>query len=434
MKQSFLMVVGSALLAYGLSASVSPMISGVHAAEGSASSTNESRVRRTPTLRPQIFTRLDNARALADEENYADALSDLQGLQRMRLNSYETAMLQNMFAYVYFNQEQYAAAIEAYEQVVAIDSIPESLEQSTLYSLAKLHMMQDDNDNALVALNRWFGLVTNPNAEAYILRAQMQFQLEQYSAALPDVKKAIALVKDQGQQPRENWLLLERAVYYSNRDFVSLARCLKDLATLYPKGQYWVQLAAVYNELGQPLKELSALETAYEQNLLADERDLVNLAQALLGQEIPYKSAAVLEQGFKRGQIEKSARHYSLLGDAWMLAKEYDRALTVMTQAAELSQAGDDYYKLAQVYTERQEWDLALTSIREAIRLGELKQESSAHVLEGLIRFNMNDLAGAEASFQVAQSYEESERMAQQWLTYIASEKQRRDYMMAAQY
>lgn len=436
MKQSFLMVVGSALLAYSLSASFSPAVSHVQAAEASSSSTNanESRIRRTPTLRPHIFTRLDDARALADEQNYTDALTNLQGLQRLRLNSYETAMLHNMFAYVYFNQEQYAAAIEAYEQLVTIDGIPESLEQSTLYSLAKLHMLQEDNKKALVALNRWFGLVNSPNAEAYILRAQMQFQLEQYSAALPDVKQAITLVKEQGHQPRENWLLLERAVYYSNRDFVSLARCLKDLATLYPKDQYWVQLAAVYNELGQPLKELSALETAYEQHLLTNERDLVNLAQALLGQEIPYKSAAVLEQGFERGQIEKNARHYSLLGDAWMLAKEYDRALTVMAHAAKLSQAGDDYYKLAQVHTERQEWDLALASVREAIDLGNLKHESSAYVLEGLIRFNMNDLVGAETSFQAAQSYAESERMAQQWLVYIASEKQRRDYMMAAQY
>lgn len=394
---------------------------------------NKPRVRRSQTLRPQIYKKLDAVRELADQKRYDEALAELASVEKIKRNSYEQAMTHNMAAYVYFNQENYPAAIKAYGQVVAINSIPESLEQSTLYSLAKLHLIGEDYQQALKTLNQWFAVVDKPGAEAFILRAQMQFQLEQYSQARPDVKQAIGMTKAQGQQPKENWLLLERAVYYQNKDFDSLARCLQDLATLYPKPQYWVQLAAVYSELNRPLKELSALETAYEQNMLHKEAELVNLAQALLAQDIPYKAAQVLSTALQNEQIKPSARNLSLLGDAWMLAKEYDQAIAVMSQAAATSQQGSDYYKLAQIHTERQEWPDALTTVNKALQLGGLAQEHQALILKGLVLFNLNDLNAARSSFELASRMPEAEKTAAQWLNYLNTEQQRREYMASVE-
>ena len=391
------------------------------------------RVRRTQTLREVIYKKLDAVRALADEKKYDEALKDLAAVDKIRRNSYEQAMTHNMYAYVYFNKEDYAGAIKAYEQVIAVDNIPESLEQTTLYSLAKLYLIQEQYKPALASLNKWFVVVEKPGPEAYILRAQMQFQLEQYKAALPDVKKAIAMTKEQGNQPKENWLLLERAVYYQNKDFKNLARNLQDLATLYPKSQYWVQLAAVYSELGQPMKELSALETAYDQGLLSRESELVSLAYALMGQEIPYKAAVVLEKGMKDDIINPTAKNLSTLGDAWMLAKEYDKAIVAMTQAAQESQKGDDFFKLAQIHTERQEWRSALENVDKAINAGDLKKPYSAYILKGNILFNLDDLAFARDSFERARKYPEAQKMADQWLSYIDAEQKRRDYMASVE-
>lgn len=419
----------SAVLAYGL-VSVTPVISQAQAAE-QTEERSKKRVRRAQTLRDVIFKKLDAVRALADEKKYDEALEDLASVEKVRRNSYEQAMTHNMYAYVYFNKEDYDGAIGAYSNVLAVKNIPESLEQTTLYSLAKLHLMQENYKESLETLNKWFTVVEKPGPEAFILRAQMQFQLEQYSKALPDVKKAIAMVKEQGNQPKENWLMLERAVYYQNKDFKNLARCLQDLATLYPKGQYWVQLAAVYGELGQPLKELTALEAAYDQDMLTREGELINLAYALMGQEIPFKAAKVLEKGLKDEVIKPTAKNLSTLGDAWMLAKEYDKAIVVMTQAAKESGKADDYFKLAQIHTERQEWKLALDNVNAAIKAGELKKESSAYILKGNILFNLDDLAYAQDMFAKAKAYPESEKVADQWIKFIDGEQKRRDYMAA---
>jgi len=392
------------------------------------------RVRRAQTMRPKIFKKLDKVRELADSKDYDGAASVLESLSKVKRNSYEVAMTWNMHAYMHFNQENYAAAAQAYEKIIAGKRVPESLMQTTLYSLAKLYLIQQEYSSALATLNSWFEIVEKPNAQSYVLRAQVYYQLEQYQQALPDVKQAISITLAQGKKPRENWLLMERAVYFQHKDYVSMERCLKDLIAFYPKSssiaQYWVQLSAIYNELGKPEAELSTLETAYEQGLLKKEAQLVSLAQAMLGKEIPYKSAQIMLAGMKNKNIEENAKNLSLLGDALMLAKEYEQAIIIMAKAAELSDSAKDYYKLAQIHTERQEWNDASINVSKAIDKNEADSTQAikvheARILKGLVLFNMKDLLLAKAEFNIAVESVETEKMAGQWLKYIVGEEKR---------
>jgi tetratricopeptide (TPR) repeat protein len=387
------------------------------------------KTRRTQTMREQIYKRLEAVQKLADEKDYAGALSKLDALNKLKRNSYEQAMTWNMYAYVYFNQEDFKKAANAYEEIVAIKNVPLALEENTLYSLAKLYLIEENYKKSLSTLNKWFAIKESPGAEAYILRAQIYYQLEQYAKALPEVKKAVKIFVDQGKKPRESWLLLERAVYYQNKDYKAMERCLKDLIRYYPKGEYWVQLSAVYNELGKPKKELSAMEAAYEQGVLTKEMELVSLAQALLSQETPYKAAQVLLQGMQDGIVEKNAKNLSLLGDALMIAKEYDEALEVMQQAAEKSQKGQDFYKVAQIQTERQMFKQALANVNKAMKLGDLRSEKNAITLKGLLLFNLKRLNEASVEFEKLAKIEGSEQTAKQWLDYIASEQRRLEYI-----
>jgi len=206
------------------------------------------------------------------------------------------------------------------------------------------------------------------------------------------------------------------------------------LIAYYPQSgsiaQYWVQLSAIYNELGKPEAELSTLETAYEQGLLKKETQLVSLAQAMLGKEIPYKSAQIMLMGMKDKYIEESAKNLSLLGDALMLAKEYEHAIIIMEKAAELSDSAKDYYKLAQIHTERQEWDQALANVNKAMDKNDPDSRFAitvheARILKGLVLFNMKDLMLAKAEFEIASESMAAKKMADQWLKYIAGEEKR---------
>ncbi len=387
------------------------------------------KVRRSQSMRAKIFKKLDKIRELADAKQYPQAMDAIIAMERIRRNSYEQAMTWNMLAYVQFSQEKYGEAIKAYEQVLKTKKLSASLEQTTLYSIAKLYLVQEQYKESLTAINNWFSVVEKPAAEAYVLRAQIHYQLQDYLSALPDIKTAITVTQKQGKQPRENWLLVERAVYYNNKDFVAMERCLKDLIALYPKPQYWVQLSAVYNELGNPEKELSVLETAYEQALLKKSSHVISLAQAMLSLDMPYKSAQVMLDGLKAGVIDESGKNLSLLGDALMIAKEYDQAIKVMTQAATLTQAPKDFYKLAQIHTERQEWSLALGHVSKALSYEVFKNEDQALILKGLVLFNLNKLNDASLTFDMAAQFKDTKKSAQQWLAFIEGETKRREYM-----
>lgn len=450
-KNSCLVLMIAMLLGTGFS---SNLLAEVHVDSAKASQDNDKkakkkRVRRAQTMRPKIFKKLDKIRELVDEKKYDEALSSLKSIEKVKRNSYEVAMTWNMHAYLHFNQENYAQAAVAYEKVISTKRVPDSLMQTTLYSLAKLYLVQEKYQVALITLNKWFEVVEKPGADALMIRAQAYYQLEQFQYALSDIKTAMSINQEKGKKPKENWLLMARAVYYQNKDYQGMERSLKELITLYPNStsvsQYWVQLSAVYNELGQPEAELAALETAYDQGLLLKEAQLVSLAQAMLGKEIPYKAAQILILGMKNKTVEESAKNLSLLGDSLMLAKEYEQAILVMAKAARLSDSAKDYYKLAQIHTERQEWSHALTNVSKALdkmqlnkqqenqqenkqpgdrKLGLIK-ENEARVLKGLILFNMKDLLLAQAEFEVAAQFLESKKIAQQWLTYIESEAKR---------
>jgi len=144
---------------------------------------------------------------------------------------------------------------------------------------------------------------------------------------------------------------------------------------------------------------------------------------------MPYKSAQVMLDGLKAGVVDESGKNLSLLGDALMIAKEYDQAIKVMTKAAALTQAPKDFYKLAQIHTERQEWNLALNHVSKALTYEVFKNEDQALILKGLILFNLNELDDASLTFDMAAQFKDTKKSAKQWLAFIEGETKRREYM-----
>ena len=126
----------SAILVAGVLSGVLPVAVSHVSAEDAAADSNSAvqqeeasaspRVRRTQTLREVVYEKLEDARNLADEEQYSDALDVLARLEKRKRNSYERAMTHNMVAYVYTAQEKYDEAITAYSQV--LDILPTDFE------------------------------------------------------------------------------------------------------------------------------------------------------------------------------------------------------------------------------------------------------------------------------------------------------------------
>ena len=192
-------------------------------------------------------------------------------------------------------------------------------------------------------------------------------------------------------------------------------------------------MAAVYAEIDKPIKQLSPLETAYDKGLLVIESSLVNFASVLLGQDVPYKAARVIAKGMKDVVVEKNARNLTLLGDAWMAAKEYDKAIVIMAKAAKTSGKGDDYYKLAQNYRAREEWKDALHSVNEALKDDALKARHEARSLKGMVLFRLKRFDAAEKVFADIVADDPDDPIAPKWLAHVQHERKRFEYMADVQ-
>jgi len=390
----------------------------------------QEKTRRTPALRNEVYEKLSVAQQAAEANKFAEAKTALDALVReysgkKQLNSYELANVYNFYAFIYYSQENYQEAIRSYEKVLAQQDIPEAMEIGTRYSLAQLYFVIEDYAKAAQALEAWFRVAPNPAPDAYILLAQANYQLKQYDKALQNVQKGMAEAEKRNQEPKENWWLLMRVLYYEKGDIKKTTEILEILAKKWPKKDYFVQLSGMYGELKQDKKQLAAMETAYLSGWVAGERELVNMAYLYLGADAPYKAARVLEKGLKAKQIEPTAKNLELYGIALRQARENKRAVVELERAAGLANDGEMWSRLANIYLDLDNNGKAAEAARKSINLGGGRRPDNTRIVLGMALYNLGKYKEAKNAFAEARKDKRSEKIASQWLKFLDTEIER---------
>jgi tetratricopeptide (TPR) repeat protein len=396
------------------------------AAYAQASDDKEAKTRKTPAMREKVYKRLAEAQELVESGDTNGAVSVLTELKGMRdLNAYEVAQVWSFFGYIYYAAENYPESIKAYEMVLQQPEIPVAMENTTMYTLAQLHFTQANYSKAEKMLLRWFESAVDPGPEPYILLGQLYYQLERYKDAIVPVETAIRLAKESGREIKENWWLLLRVFYYELENYPKVIEILEILVKEHPKKEYWVQLSGMYGEMGKQRQQLFAYEAAYIQGYLESNSELVTMAQLYMQDNVPYKGSTVLEKGLKEGKVDKNYKNYRLLAQAYQMAREDKKSLAPLQESAKLAEDGDLYFRLAQAYSNLDRWQDCVDAVDKALNKGDLKRVDTAYVLKGMAYFNMDNLGEAQKAFEQARKDERSRRSADQWLSYIASERQR---------
>jgi tetratricopeptide (TPR) repeat protein len=200
---------------------------------------------------------------------------------------------------------------------------------------------------------------------------------------------------------------------------------LGDLIKYYPKDTYVLTLAGVYSELGDTKKQLALVEVLYERGHLTNPTHIVTLANLYLLHEIPYKAAALLEREMENDRVKSEVRNLRLLSQAWYSAREDEKAIPPLKEAAEMSQDGELFVRLAQAHLNLEHWNEAAVAIQQGLRLGGISREDTANIMLGMALFNQKKLTLARKAFQEALPDNRSRRTAQQWIQYVDSELKR---------
>ncbi|TMO10234.1 CDC27 family protein [Pseudoalteromonas sp. S558] len=391
-----------------------------------ANAAQEQKTKRVPALREKVYSQLARAQKLADDGDVKAGLEALDTINERSssMNSYEIAMMHNFYGFIYYNENDLPKAIASFEKVVAEEGIPESLRVSTTFSLAQLAMANSDYKKVISFLDKWDDINTKPITESYyLLRAQTYYQLKDYNKGLEYISKVIKLSDDEGKTPKENWLVLQRAMHYSLNQTDKVVAVLERMVKLYNKPEYWIQLSGMYGETGQEKQQLAVIEAAYQQGFLTSKSDLRQLAQVYLYNGLAYKAGVVMSKAIEAGIAERTAKNYAFVAEAMIQAKEDDKSIAYFVKAADLSVNGKYDQRLAEVYVNTEQYEEAADAARKALDKGSLDFESNAFVALGMAQYNLQNFDASILAFEQAEKHKKSQRLAQQWIKYVKREK-----------
>ena len=83
-----------------------------------------------------------------------------------------------------------------------------------------------------------------------------------------------------------------------------------------------------------------------------------------------------------------------------------------------MSEQGDIYVRLGQIYLEREDWDAASDALSKGLERG-VKKEGNAQLLLGIAYYNQSEPKNARRAFRAARKFKDSKKSALRWIEML---------------
>ena len=418
------------LLLVGLLANGSALAQG----SGKADKEDKTKTKQAQAVSKQVYEKIVEAQEMVDAKEYQPALRLLNNLYNPdKLTEYEQANVLNYLGYVHYNMDNIRDAIATYKRLLEIPTLEPQMAKQTTFTMAQLLTVEDRFQEALTAIDQWFILETNPAPEPFILKAQILYNLDRFSAMIQPIENAMQVAENRGLPNKEDWYGLLNFAYFSTENYAKVRDIQMVLLQNWPKKRYWMSLAGAFTELGQDEKLIYAYDAAFTQGMLEKEREFVTMAQLYLQAEVPYKAAKLMQEKINLGVMEKNEKNYRLLSQAWMLSMEDEKAIPALKSAASLAGHGELDARLANTYLNVGDYSNCVTSARTAARKGGLKSPDNIQISLGMCLYNQQKYSDAKKAFRQAAKVPRSRRTSNQWIRVINAEVERNRQIQLAE-
>ena len=368
-----------------------------------------------PTLQRSTYNKVEAAHKLMEQGRYDQALRDMRALLQDTKRDYDRAVILQTMAYAHVDENDYPAAIDAFERAIALDSMPPAPTGQLRRALGRLYAATDQHAKARDMLEAWIAGNDQADAADYAALASVYSQLKAYGKGIDAIRKAIRL---QATPPQSHYQLLIAMCFESGR-YAEAAEVLETLVRRWPdEKRYWTQLANVYINLDEHTKAHATLKLAYRKNLLASESELLNLVRVGMLAGVPDQAARVLDAELESGRIESNRENWALLAQAWSRARETDEAIRAYGKAAEYADDGRYQLRQAQLHMREGNWAAAAETAQAALERGGLESPGQADLLLGMARVRQERYEEALQAFGRAQRHDETANEAGKWARY----------------
>lgn len=349
-------------------------------------------------------------------KNPQAALAALNKLRGLELNCYEEGAALRLGAAIKVETGDYAGAVRDFETALNRGYIPASERTTTYLNIGQLYLQANNNPKALEYMNKWVQAGGKPDRDKAWQLAVLNQQVDNYREAL---KWAEEVFRRDGPGAKKEVYDFLIFLYDKTGNLAKKAQLLEALLQREPTNRkYWDAIAGDYFRGNEERKAFEVQKAMYLGGLLKTEDELMRIVNFYNRFNAPYHAARVLEKEMNAGRISKSYKNLELLVNLYQVAREYEKAIPVIEQAAQMTNSGEMYERLGRSYAELKEWKKTEEAMIKAINAGNLKDRGTAWVLVGQARYEQGDRAGAREAFRQANN-----RGGRGWLDFMAAEE-----------
>jgi tetratricopeptide (TPR) repeat protein len=372
-----------------------------------------------PQLGEDTYAAVQAATELLSKQKSAEAIEKLAKLADEG-SSYEKALVNYNLGIAHSSRNDYPNAVLAFAKALAANGLPQPQREQLMYNLGQLYIVTNQYDEGIKVLTSYVASACAPvAAEAHIFLANALSERKRYSEALPQIDQAISKAKE----TKEAWLQMKLAISYELKDFKACAEALVLLIAKVPeKPDYWKQLSSVFYEMKDDAESVAVLSLAQKQGFLQKSQDVRNLYSVYMMLEAPLKAGSLLEEAMTAKLLPADETNLGSLADAWINARESEKAEATLKRLAAMSEKGEHYYKLGAMYGDNERWQDSQVMLEKALQKGGLKRPGEAWMRLAVAHYGQNDNPGAISALQKAITFDETRKQAGEWLRVLSAQ------------
>ncbi|MDB5987221.1 MAG: tetratricopeptide repeat protein [Nevskia sp.] len=365
-----------------------------------------------------VFYALQKVTELTGQKKYPEALSKLNDVAN-KGGDYDKAIVNFNIGILYTEVNDYPHAADAFAKALSYKALPQQQTEQLEYNLGQLYVSSNRYDEGIKVLqtyvNEACGTVT---PEAHMFLASALAERKRYPEALAEVDTVLAKIAE----PKESWLQFRLGIEYELKNYKESADTLMKLIAMAPsKAEYWKQLSGVLLQMDNNEEATAVLALAERQNLIEKPDDIKNLYNTYMMIGEPMKAANLINTAIANNKLPGDEKTLEMVSDAWINARESDKAEDSLKKLASISDRGEYYFKLGAMYGDQERWKESKDMIEHALEKGSLKRPGDAYFRIAVANYGTGDLKGAIAALQKASTYAESKQQANEWLRTLGT-------------
>tara|TARA_R110002020_G_scaffold309301_2_gene525296 strand:+ start:129621 stop:130976 length:1356 start_codon:yes stop_codon:yes gene_type:complete len=361
-------------------------------------------------------TYLEAEQAAMVKKDFNTAIAKLNSLRSSELNCYEEGAVIKLSAYIKIENGDRAGAVQDLLTALNKGYIPAADAAQTYYNIAQIYLQEEDLGKALDYMTKWQQAGGKPDRTQKWQLAVLNQRADKYKEA---VRWAEEVRADDGANYKQEVYDLLLYLYNQTGQKAKLAEVLEVLVERNPnERKYWDAIAGNYFADNEERKAFEVQKAMYLGGLLKTEDELMRVVNFYNRFNAPYHAARVLEKEMNAGRISKNLDHLELLANLYQVAREHEKAIPVIKQAADAGGGGAMYERLGRSYADLQKWKETEDALNKAISMGGIKDRGNAYVLIGQSRYERADRAGARESFKQA-----GNNAGRSWIDFMNSEE-----------